>query len=227
MRIQPKPPPGNVRRVASFGGNSISIFINKRGELIQTESFNERRLTREWEQNPKIYNYRSQPETFYYTDSRGVERSYTPDFKVWWVDGTIEIYEITIRYRKENMESLRERERAARKICKARDWRYICITEDGLPSLTKDCNLQALEPYRSTDFANENVKNAVLDELEKGGRRNLCELIEAVCVLLELPYQIVFSAIFHMMWQGTIITDFERLILDEALPAEDVYIWLE
>lgn len=45
MSLKRKPPPGNVRRVASIGGNLRYTITSKADQTIQCESFLERVLT--------------------------------------------------------------------------------------------------------------------------------------------------------------------------------------
>ena len=152
MSLKRKPPLGDVRRVRSMGLNLPGVTTNKNGHTVQFESFAERILLVLFERDKTVLDYRSQPETFEFTDQDKKIRRYTPDFKVWRADGTIEIHEVT---RTERQEQLRisEREAGARKICQERQWKYIVHTEQTLPQETEATNLLALLRYRLKAYA--------------------------------------------------------------------------
>ena len=99
MSLKRKPPPGNVRRTVSVGGNFRGVTTNKRGHLVQFESEQERKLVLLLERDRTVADYRSQPETFQFTDASGRPRTYTPDFQVWRTSGLIELHEVTLAAR--------------------------------------------------------------------------------------------------------------------------------
>src|SRR5258708_8777393 len=104
MALKRKPPEGDVRRVTSMGLNLPGVTTNKNGHTVQFESFAERILLLLFERDKTVLDYRSQPETFEFTDKDKKLRRYTPDFKVWTAHGSIEIHEVT---RTETQEQLR------------------------------------------------------------------------------------------------------------------------
>jgi len=138
MALKRKPPTGNVRRVAPIGNNLRYSITSKADETIQCESFQERKVTLLFDRDPTIQEYRSQPERFTFTDSQGKSHTYTPDFIVWKTTGEVEIHEVTLISRQERF-SIQEREKAARKICQERGWRYVVHTEATLPQATEGC----------------------------------------------------------------------------------------
>ena len=95
MSIKRKPPEGDVCRVTSMGLNLPGVTTNKSGHTVQFESFAERILLLLFERDKTVLDYRSQPETFEFTDRDKKLRRYTSDFKVWKIDGAIEIHEVT------------------------------------------------------------------------------------------------------------------------------------
>jgi hypothetical protein len=92
MVFKRRPPEGDVRRVTSMGLNLPGVTTNKNGHTVQFESFAERILCVLFERDKTVLDYRSQPETFEFTDQGKKLRRYTPDFKVWKADGSIEIH---------------------------------------------------------------------------------------------------------------------------------------
>src|SRR5947208_154524 len=112
MALKRKPPAGNVRRVAPIGENLRYAITSKVNETVQSESFQERKLTLLFDRDPTIQEYRSQPERFSFTDSQGTPHTYTPDFIVWKTTGEVEIHEVTLTSRQDRF-SIQEREKAA------------------------------------------------------------------------------------------------------------------
>ncbi len=111
--LKRKPPDGNVRRVAPIGTNSRSTIRNKNWRTIQCESFSgERKLTMRFDRDSTVKDYKSQPERIPYVDSEGKKHTYVPDFMVWKVDGSIEIYEVT-RSERRLLPNAERREKAA------------------------------------------------------------------------------------------------------------------
>ena len=68
MGLKRRPPEGDVRRVVSMGQNLRGVITNKENYTVQFESFAERTLLLLFERDRTILNYRSQPETFEFTD---------------------------------------------------------------------------------------------------------------------------------------------------------------
>ena len=143
MGLKRKPPPGNVRRIASIGVNLRYTIASKANETVQCESFQERKLTLLFDRDPTVQEYRSQPERFTFTDAQGRSHTYIPDFMVWRTSGEVEIHEVTLTSRQDRL-SIQEREKAALAICRQRGWRYVVHTEQSLPQPTEEATLLAL-----------------------------------------------------------------------------------
>jgi len=166
MHLKRKPPKGNVRRVTSIDRNLRGVFTNKAGHPVQTESFEERILTLQFERDRSVKDYRSQPLTITFTDQDKRKRKYTPDFAVWRNNNAIEIHEVTITERQKLAHS-RERVKEAKKVCKKKGWKYVVHTEHTLPQETEVANLLALLPYRLTKYAHEGIATALHEHLAR------------------------------------------------------------
>lgn len=225
MSLKRKPPLGDVCRVRSMGLNLPGVTTNKNGHTVQFESFAERILLILFERDKKVLEYRSQPETFEFTDQDKKIRRYTPDFKVWRADGTIEIHEVT---RTERQEQLRisEREAGARKICQERRWKYIVHTEQTLPQETEATNLLALLRYRLKAYACDTVSATVQECLQQNASMQLQSCADYITRHLALAKSTVFAAICHLLWHGEISTDLQSLLIFDSAFAPNATIWL-
>jgi hypothetical protein len=226
MALKRKPPSDNVRRVASIGGNLRYTVTGKTNQIVQCESFLERKLTLRFDRDPSIRTYASQPEQFTYQDTEGKTHTYTPDFMVWRETGEIEIHEVTLTSRQERT-SIQEREKGARRICEARGWRYIVHTEATLPQATEEANLLALSRYRPTAYANSEVTSLVETRLaDSGASVPLQTLLDEITHTLHLPQAPVISALCHLLWHGQLETDLcHHLIFQDAMPSASLPIW--
>ena len=226
MTFKRKPPSGNVRRVAPIGGNLRYTVTGKTDQTIQCESFQERKLTLLFDRDPGIRTYVSQPERFTYLDSSGKTHTYTPDSMVWRDTGEIEIHEVTLTSR-QNTSSIQEREKAARKICKERGWRYIVHTEATLPQATEEANLLALARYRPAAYANQEVASDVESRLVDASSPVFFHtLVTQMTHALQLQEALVVSALCHLLWHGKLETDLcHHLIFQNATPAASLLVW--
>lgn len=225
MTLKRKPPTGNVRRVAPIGNNLRYAIMSKADETVQCESFQERKLTLLFDRDSTVQEYRSQPERFAFTDTFGNSRTYVPDFIVWKTTGEIEIHEVTLTERLERV-SLQEREKAARKICEARGWRYVVHTEATLPQATEEANLLALYRYQPSIYANASVTTAIRQRLNRDERKGVHLLIAEIANVLSLPQPVVISALCHLIWHQVIDTDLtSRLLFVNAALAPDIQVW--
>jgi hypothetical protein len=225
MTLKRKPPTGNVRRVAPIGNNLRYALMSKADETVQCESFQERKLTLLFDRDSTVQEYRSQPERFAWTDAYGHARTYVPDFIVWKTTGEVEIHEVTLTERLERV-SLQEREKAARKICEARGWRYVVHTEATLPQATEEANLLALYRYRPSIYANASVTTAIRQRLNGDERKGVHLLIVEIANVLSLPQPVVISALCHLIWHQVIDTDLtSRLLFVNAALAPDIQVW--
>jgi hypothetical protein len=225
MGLKRKPPEGDVRRVTSMGLNLPGVTTNKNGYTVQFESYTERILLLLFERDKTVLDYRSQPETFEFTGQDKKLRRYTPDFKVWKVDGTIEIHEVTLTERQEQLR-ISEREAGARKICQDRQWKYIVHTEQSLPQKTEVTNLLALLRYRLKSYANSMVIATVLEHLRQNSTLHLQSYAEYVAHQLDIAEPIVFTTLCHLLWHGEICADLQKLLIFDSSFAPGTIIWL-
>lgn len=227
MALKRKPPKGNVRRVTFISRNSRGIVTNKAGNIVQYESWAERILLLRLDRDPDVENYTSQPERFEYIDDEGKRHTYVPDFKVQRSNGEVEIHEVT-RSERRTRPDIQRREKAARKICQERGWRYIVHTEKTLPQPTEEANLLALYRYRSDAYANPDVARAAYERLEAAGRPIfLCALVTQIAGDLNLPEPTVVNALCHLIWHGKIETDLNKLLFIDGALVPNAVVWVE
>lgn len=212
MRLKRKPPKGNVRRVTTIGRNLRGVFTNKAGHPVQFESFEERILTLQFERDRSVKDYRSQPLTITFTDQDKRERKYTPDFVVWRINNAIEIHEVTISERRKLTHS-REREKAAKRVCQTKGWKYVVHTEHTLPQETEVANLLALLPYHLMKYAHEGVATALREHLSRTTSDSLPGCSQGIAQRLGLPESTVFGAICHLLWTEEISANLRSLLL--------------
>lgn len=210
MPLKRKPPPGNVRRVASISNNLRYTLTNKTGRIVQCESYLERKLALTFERDVTVVDYMSQPERFTWQDDSGRERQYVPDFKVWRAEGHIEIHEVTLTSRHEQRQ---EREQAARLICDRRQWHYHIHTEATLPDDTYMLNLLALYPFRVRAYRQMGVSQFTLDYL-KAEPQPVTMLMRYLCGATgQAPAQL-YPGLYHDLWHGVLAADFNTLLFE-------------
>lgn len=225
MGLKRRPPEGDVRRVVSMGQNLRGVITNKTGRTVQFESFAERTLLLLFERDRTVLNYRSQPETFEFTDQEKKSRKYTPDFKVWRTDGSIEIHEVT-RTERQEQPRIRERERGAKILCQERQWKYIVHTEQKLPGPTEVTNLLALLRYRIPAYAHDAVTTSAKEYLPQNGAVQLQKCLEYVTQHLDIPEPTAFAALCHLLWHEELSTNLQNLLIVENAFAPQAQIWL-
>ena len=223
MKLNRKPPPGNVRRVGSTGQNIRGVITNKAGRLVQFESWAERALMLRLDRDPDVTDYGSQPEQFKFIDPEGRWHTYTPDFIVWRCDGQVEIHEVTLSKRR-TRPNIRQREAAAAEICRTRDWRYVVHTEQTLPQGSELANLLALFRYRAAACTDQAVAGAVFKQLGQGDPVAMPVLVTQIAHELSLPEPSVVVVLGHMLWHGQVNTDLNRRIFTDNGIAPDVLI---
>lgn len=224
MSMKRKPPTGNARRVISLGNNFRGVTTNKQGHLVQFESEQERKLILLLERDPLVVNYVSQPETLIFSDEKGHQRKYTPDFQVWRVNGQIELHEVTVQSRRESRSSLQEREVAAQLICQQRGWRYIIHTDQTLPSGFEYSSLDFLSAFRAETYAGvESVTwwlgkliglgqvhpRMVLSQMEQGLRED-----------------IMLNGLYHLLWHGKVEMNWHQPLFRQGDFHPRARIWL-
>lgn len=225
MGLKRKPPEGNVRRVVSTGKNLRGVITNKAGRTVQFESFAERVLLLLLERDQSVIDYRSQPETFEFTDRNGTPRKYTPDFIVWRRGGVTEIHEVT-RTERQSRSNIIEREYGARCICQKRCWEYIVHTEQTLPKPTVVANLLALWPFRLKKYGQENIVAAIREYLNQYGPFLLTTCVKDVARCLNMPEPMTVPTFCHLLWKGDIAADFHSLLIVECAFDPKAAIWL-
>jgi hypothetical protein len=224
MAFRRKPPPGNVRRVISLGGNFRGVTTNKRGHLIQFESEQEHKLILLLERDSTVVDYVSQPETLHFCDDSGRQRVYTPDFKVWRTDGQIELHEVTIEVRRLARESLLQRETAAQTICQERGWRYIVHTDQTLPSGYEYANLDFLSSFRASTYTNPEATLWWLGQLTGQGP------IHPRSVLVNAGANpaigLLLNSLYHLLWHDLIQMDWHQPLLwqDDFHPSAQIWL---
>lgn len=226
MSFKRRPPAGDVRRVRSTGDNLRGVITNKAGRLVQFESWAERVWLLRLERDPEVVDYQSQPETFEFSDEHGKRRRYTPDFKVWYRSGEIEIHEVTVAKRRLRPE-MRRREAAAQRICQERGWRYVVQTEQSIPQGSEQANLLALAGYRPSSYAHEAVRQAALEQLAAGQAMALARLVQQIGGRLNLSEGQVTAALGHLLWYGDLRTDWGQLLFDEGTIMPGVWVEIE
>ncbi len=225
MGLRRKPPQGNIRNVVSTGGNLCSAITNKEGQTVQAESFHERILLLLFERDKSVIDYRSQPETFVFTDQDGKSRRYTPDFIVWRMNGDVEIHEVTLTERREWVR-IQERERAALDICKVRGWHYVVHTEQTLPQPTEVANLLALYRYRLKVYAQDTIAASAQEYLKLMAVASLPQCMGNVAHQLNMPEPTVFATLCHLLWHNELCTDLRTLLIVENTFNPRAMAWL-
>ncbi len=225
MSFKRKPPDGNVRRVRSIGQNLHGVITNKVGRSVQFESWLERSLILRLDRDPEVLDYQSQPEQYCFTDENGKQRRYTPDFKVWRQNGTIEIHEVTLTKR-QMQPNIRRREQAASKICRERGWQYIVHTERVLPNGSELANLLALVGYRPTIYANQGVIQATYEYLTCEQTVAFDRLVKQLGQKLKLSKAEVTGTLCYLLWHGELQTDLDRLLFDQGAIEPGIQLWM-
>lgn len=202
MSMKRKPPTGNVRRVISLGNNFRGVITNKRDHLVQFESEQERKLILLLERDPRVVDYVSQPETLHFSDEKGRQRRYTPDFQVWRVNGQIELHEVTVQSRRESRESLREREFAAQRICQERGWRYVVHTDQTLPSGFEYASLDFLSAFRVKCYGDVESEVWWMGKLK--GQEPIHPRLVISQIEPDMKVNGLLNSLYHMLWYSEV-----------------------
>lgn len=218
-----KPPPGNVRRIVSLGKNMRGITTNKMGQIVQFESEQERKLILLLERDASVMDYVSQPETLIFTDAEGHRHKYTPDFKIWRMNGQIELHEVTVESRRCARESLRIREAAAEAICRQRGWRYLVHTDLTLPMGNEYANLDFLSAFRASEYVTTETASWWQAQLNH-------EPVHPQSVMLAAGTQIntgqYLNGLYHLLWHGYVQMDWQQLLIWRSHFHPQSRIWL-
>lgn len=222
-----RPPKGNVRRVQYISGNIRTTYVNKAGRTHQCESFQEYKLAVMLDRDPTVKDSESQPLNLTFRNSKGQLKSYTPDFMVWRIDGSVEIHEVTVEERRQSKPALQEREENARQICVERGWKYVIHTDETLPTGTEWANLDMLIAYRPEVYADDEIIKEVYDQLQSQGEMGMADLIESVAEKLSINKPQVCSTLLHLLWHNKVQTNLQVLLFIEASPNKQARIWKE
>jgi hypothetical protein len=213
-----------VRRVICLGNNVRGVTTNKRGHLVQFESEQEHKLILLLERDHTVADYHSQPETFHFQDANDHKRRYTPDFKVWRIDGQIELHEVTLATRRASHESLLQREEAACAICRERGWRYLVHTDETLPSAHEYVNLTSLAAFRAQTYASTELTAWWLEHLTGNEPVHPRSVVAQAAPNFELGA--LLNNLYHLLWHCVIQMDWRQPFFwrDDFHPA--ARIWL-
>jgi hypothetical protein len=224
MGLKRKPPAGNSRRVRSTGQNICGVISNKEGRTVQFESFAERSFLLRLDRNRDIQDYLSQPEPLQYVDPTGKSHHYTPDFKVWHIDGRTSLHEVTLTKRLD-LPQIQLRHTAARLVCAERDWEFQIHTEEDLPQGSELANLLALWMYRSARYDHPEINATIQQTLEQAECR-LYALVMHIQHLHGFELAHVASCLYHQLWHGQIEMNWQTLLFQDAVPNPETPLWV-
>lgn len=208
MAFSRRPPPGNVRRVVSFGGNCRGVTTNKCGRLVQFESELERILVLLLERDPSVSDFASQPLTITFTARDGRTTHYTPNFQVWYGDGRVALHEVTLVARRQAHASQPPRELAAQAFCQQRGWDYVVHTDQTLPSGALYANLDLLSAFRATSHAD--AARVAWWHTHLAGRGAVSPLAILATVPSGATPGSLLNTLYHLLWHGQIQMDWHR-----------------
>ena len=217
-----KPPPGNVRRVASIDRNIRGVTTSKRGRLVQFESEQERKLILLLERDATVADYASQPETLIFQDRSGHTRRYTPDFKVWRTGGQVELHEVTVEHRREQ-ERMQARESAAGVICQERQWRYVIHTERTLPQGNEYLNLSILSMFRACTYLTPDIAEWWRTHLGSSDKSVHPESI--LPNTPTAPRGLLLNGMYHLIWHDHIGMDWNQALITRGEFNPNAKIW--
>jgi hypothetical protein len=224
MAFKRKPPADDVRRVISLGGNFRGVTTNKRGQLVQFESEQERKLLLLLERDPTVADFRSQPERLSFCDAAGRQHSYTPDFKVWRTDGAIELHEVTLAARLAERAALQQRTAAAQAICGARGWRYVVHTDHTLPSGYEYANLDFLSAFRATTHAT--TENTLWWWQQLHNQQPVYPGTVLAQAGADLAPPLLVNSLYHQLWHGVVQMDWRQPFIWQGAFHPAARIWL-
>jgi prepilin-type processing-associated H-X9-DG protein len=208
MAFSRRPPPGNVRRVVSFGGNCRGVTTNKCGRLVQFESELERILVLILERDPSVADFASQPLTIPFIAPDGRASHYTPDFQVWYADGHVALHEVTLVTRRQAHPPQPPREHAAHAFCQQRGWTFVIHTDQTLPSGAPYANLDILSAFRATSHAD--ATRAAWWHTHLADRGAVSPLVILATVPCGATSGSLLNTLYHLLWHGQIAMDWQR-----------------
>jgi hypothetical protein len=119
------------REVKNLMSKSINVFRGRKAldEITYTESPLEADLCYHFEYDPQIISYQAQPLSFEYF-FEGTTHTYSPDFEVYYDDGTISYVEVKYVADIARIENFNEWEKAVRKTASKHGKGFIVLKED-------------------------------------------------------------------------------------------------
>ena len=221
-----RPPAGNVRLVQHVHGNQRYVITSKAGDTVQLESHLERKLAYRTDRDPVVKRYTSQPETLTGTNDAGRHVSYTPDFKIEYFDGRIELHEVTLDARRSKASSL-AREALGRKICTERGWKYIVHTREVLPGDTELANLARFYMFRATSYLNTDIAKIIRGSLTPSQPVYALQFVNDLSDLHGLQISRLYPVLCHMIWHSQVEIDWLIRFFDGVLPdRKNGKVWL-
>lgn len=218
---------------------------------MQFESHAEHMALLRLDRHRRVRDFATQPEPIEWIDEHGRVHHYTPDIIVWYVDGSVEIIEVTRSERRnlaialhvatshgralssDQVEKIRagveralRRENEARRSYAKKGWIYTVFTEHELPNETEAANLLTLCRYRPSCYADTRATVTAMRHIAASNRPALRDVVARVSEDLSLPRGVVCGAIYHLVWHGRLHIDMQRLLLRDAEPAPGIVIWV-
>src|SRR5258708_33829014 len=201
-----KPPKNNVRRVVHINKNIRTVTINQINETVQTESLQEHTLYWLLMRMKRATRIISQPFTLQFYDG-GKRHQYTPDFMVFFDDGSIEIHEVTVSNRQERV-SAQRRQEAMTNYCEDRGWIYKVHTEKTLPGPAEKANLALLFGYEAKSYCDEDIACSILSYVPSALQPvTIGEISDEICQTFGFPPVLFEETLFHLLWHGHLQTD--------------------
>jgi len=174
--------------------------------------------------NQDVRDYLSQPEQLQYIDSTGKPHCYTPDFKVWHIDGRTSLHEVTLTKRLD-LPQIQQRHTAAGLICAGRDWKFHIHTEQNLPKSSELANLLALWMYRSTRYGHPDISQAIQQTLGHSECR-LYALVMNIHHQHGFSVAQIVSSLYHQLWHSQVEMDWQTLFFQDAVPNPETKLWV-
>lgn len=225
MGFKRRPPKNNVRRVRTNGKNNRGVFVNQAGESTQYESDMEKVLGLMLMRNRRYKRIVSQPLKVPYVDSENKYHEYTPDYMAEIIDGSIEIHEFSLSFRRA-IKTIQDRERAADKYCESHGWKYIVHTDLDLPSPIERENIKVLSGFRAKVYSNSTIARVTTEILGNTEKILFVSLVNELVSKLGLQRNLIHGTLLHMMWLDNICTDLTKPIIVEGEPNRKMQVWL-
>jgi len=202
-----------VRKIPKTYGSLSGISVSQKlKRQTSFESSLERDLFTLLEFDPNIVYYEEQPVKIEYFDSTQKLRSYTPDILIVYKTEEVSPYGKThilgeVKYRTNlfsNWSELKPKFKAARKLCKRRDWLFNIFTENEIrtPYLK---NVRFLLPYKN-HAPNREYCEVILGILKQHESIKVSQLLDK-CSMIEAERLQIIPNIWHLMANEKICAD--------------------